>query len=509
MQIKVQKTEASGYAIRAALFLSILLCAGSVFGQGKATVLGGEFSGTIGKSRVSMKIGRTMEQRFGRFSDLDRHSPKLQRIQGFYYYDRYQQDILLLGYSDEQGNITISEYATPGKPPTGVFKGSVAGSTFQGRWESPDGKRSVEFELTEIRKYLRTHQEAERIARRDEELAAQSANDKDFAKAIFYLTLSRLEPADEGNHTLADSKQTHSFESLFQAVLEGRLEEFKEKLASCRKESCYEFQFTQGPAAFLAERNGDLDMAKQLYRSVCVPPGLYFQPITFNCLMYAALGERTGDRKATLEGYDLACHRTKSMCGKASGPDEAQLIAAIQDQKQDVIEKLLKKPLYVNANNGEALLNAVIAGDSKLVQTLVEKGADPNLSDGRILEFAIENNHADIAGFLLDHSADPNAHALYYAVAKGNIPLIEKLILKGADINYNAYVGAGTALIRAAEDNQLEIVKLLLDHGADPTLKAKFHDSPMDETSNREIKRLLSEAIANCRSGVRKCESPN
>jgi hypothetical protein len=170
-----------------------------------------------------MKIGRSMPQRFGRFSDFDKQFPRLQRLEGFYYYDRYQQDILLLGYFDEQGNITISEYATPGKPPTGVFKGSLAGSRFQGRWESPDGKRSVEFELTEVRKQLRTTQEAERISRRDEELAAQSTNDKDFTKTIFYLTLSRLEPATVStNHTLNDPKKTQNLGSALSGSIGGK-----------------------------------------------------------------------------------------------------------------------------------------------------------------------------------------------------------------------------------------------------------------------------------------------
>src|SRR5262249_37163146 len=151
-----------------------------------------------------------------------------QRLEGFYYYDRYKQDILLLGSLDEQGNITISEYATPGKPATGVFKGSLSGKMIQGRWESPDGKRSVEFELTAAQKYLRTGQEAESVSRRNQELAAQSANEKDFAKTIFYLALSRVELP----------RATQSLEELFQAALDGKLDAFKEKLASCRKESC-------------------------------------------------------------------------------------------------------------------------------------------------------------------------------------------------------------------------------------------------------------------------------
>jgi alpha-beta hydrolase superfamily lysophospholipase len=49
----------------------------------------------------------------------------------------------------------------------------------------------------------------------------------------------------------------------------------------------------------------------------------------------------------------------------------------------------------------------------------------------------------------------------------------------------------------------------MLDHAADPTTEAKFHSSPMEDTSNPEIKRLLTEAIARYRSVVRKYESTN
>ena len=503
----MRKAGVSGYAVRGVLFLSILLCAGPVFGKGKGTFLEGTFSGTIGKSRVSMKLWRSLPQRFGRFSLLDSQFPRLQRLEGFYYYERYKEDILLLGYFDEQGNWTISEYAEPGVSPTGLFKGSLKEERFEGRWETPDGRRSVKFELIEIKKELRTGQEAMIVSREDEELAAQSTKDKDFPKAIFFLTLSRL----AGSHSI----ETQNWEALFQTLLDGKREEFKEKLASCRKTNCSKFVLTQGPLGFLAEQDGDFSNAKRLYRGLCVPPRLYFQPITFNCLVYAALGERTGDRRAALEGYDLACQRTKSMCGKASGADEAQLIAAVREKDFDVAEKLLEKPINVNANNGGALLYAVLAGDFRLVQTLVEKGADPNLSNGQILETAIKNNHEDIANFLLDCGADPNisdmggSHALCAAVEKRSIPLIEKLISKGADVNENDYVGGGTPLLCAAEDNQLEIVKVLLDHGADPTIEAKFHGSPIQATSDPEIKKILSEAIASCRSGARKCESTN
>jgi ankyrin repeat protein len=136
------------------------------------------------------------------------------------------------------------------------------------------------------------------------------------------------------------------------------------------------------------------------------------------------------------------------------------------------------------------------------------------LSEGAILDDAITTRHPEIADFLLDHGADPStpgvlgkSQTLYLAVKSGDVHLIEKVIAKGADVNENDYVGAGTPLIRAAMDNNVAIVKLLLDHGADPTAEAKFCGPALQVTSSPEIKKLLTEAIAGCQSGARKCES--
>lgn len=489
------------------LTLSLLLCAGATLGKGNGTFLEATFSGTIGSSRVSMKLRRTVPQRFGRFSLLDRQFPKVQRLEGFYYYERHRQDILLLGYFDDQGNWTVFEYAEPSDSPSGVFKGSLKDGKFGGKWDTPDGTRPAEFHLTEVKREIRTVQDSVRVARCEQEQAAQNAQDKNYRKAIFFLTLSRL----AGDHRI----DTQNWEELFQSLLDGKREEFRQKLASCEDEHCSELQLTRGPSAFLAEQDGDFDPAKMLYRDLCIhQASTLFQPVTFHCLMYAALGERIGDRKVTLEGYDLACYRTKSMCGKASGTDETDLVAAIREQKHDVVEKLLARPLNINANNGEILESAVLRGDLKLVQMLIEKQADPNLHDGRILEEAIANRHLAIAEFLLDHGADPKIlptgpGPLYLAVEAHDIPLIETLISKGADVNGNDYVGSGTPLMRAAEANQLEIVKLLLRHGADPTIAAKFHAFPLEATSDPEIKKLLNQAIANCRNGTQRCEATN
>jgi hypothetical protein len=470
---------------------------------------GQNFSGMIGKSKVSMKLWRRSPVQLANQGFLFLGSPpsKVNLVEGFYFYERYKRDILLVGQSDEQGNCTIWEYAEAGGPATGVFRGSLAGGRFRGQWESPDGKRSVEFDVLATRTEFRTRQEAATVSRQNEELATESVKNEDFGKAVFYLRMSRL----AGMPSL-----TQNWEVLFETLAEGKGDGLRTKLTSCKKKRDWSCAFARGPLAFLGQQDGDLITAKTLYRELCLEsdPSLS-SPRAFPCLMYASLGERSGDRQAALAGYDFACQHAQSMCAKAWGPDEAELISAIREKRSDAVDRLLEKSINVNAQNGAALLQAVLWGNLKLVQALVQKGADPNLDDGQILDTAIMRDREDIASFLLDHGADPNGsfmgvpQALHFAVERGNIRLVEKLIAKRTDVNANDYVGAGTALILACEANQLEIVKLLLAHGADPTMKAKFHDPPVEATSNPEIKKMLNEAIASCRRGERKCEEEN
>lgn len=489
--------------------LTLFLLANSVLSARGANVdllTGQVFSGMVGKARITMKLWRLSpwQQSAKGFLYLGRPPARDSLVEGYYFYDRYKRDILLLGQSDAQGNWALSEYAEAGKAPTGVFRGSFLGGKFQGRWESPDGKKFADFSVVEFNHEPRDTPEADIVSRRNEELAFESVKAKDFQKAVFYLRMSRL---------AGRPSNTQNWEVLFEAELEGKQDDLRRRLPSCKVD--YSCAFAQGPMAYLAEQDSDFSTAKKLYQHLCLheDAGLNLPP-TFTCLVYAAFGEHSGDQEAAKEGYDLACERTKSLCSMAGGSDEEDLISAIQQRKSDVAERLLEKRLNVNARNGAALLNAVVYGDQKLVEALIQKGANPNLGDGQILETAIDNNHDEIAEYLLDRGADPNAnrgeaHALNHAVAKGRIPLIEKLLAKGADVNDNDYVGAGTPLIRATEDNQLEVVQLLLDHGADPTITAKFHNPPIQATSNPQIRTILEGAIASCRTGARKCESKN
>ena len=93
--------------------------------------------------------------------------------------------------------------------------------------------------------------------------------------------------------------------------------------------------------------------------------------------------------------------------------------------------------------NGDDFVRSAAEGDQKALGLFFAAGFDvntPNTAGYTGLMAAAERGRVDIVKLLLDHKADPN--------------------VAGRD--------AGTALMLAAENNQPEIVKLLLDRGADP-----------------------------------------
>lgn len=127
--------------------------------------------------------------------------------------------------------------------------------------------------------------------------------------------------------------------------------------------------------------------------------------------------------------------------------------------------------------DGEGFVTAVRKGDNDKALDLLNK--NPNVVNARDYDgntpliSAIQNRDADWTGELLRRHADPNV-----ADGHGETPLIaaarisfnqaaEWLIAMGADVNEDNRMGE-TPLIIAVQQRDLPLVKLLLDHGANP-----------------------------------------
>ncbi len=125
----------------------------------------------------------------------------------------------------------------------------------------------------------------------------------------------------------------------------------------------------------------------------------------------------------------------------------------------------------------------------KMIMDLVNKLLQPS-----------EKNHPLVEDFVHSLLVDKYRNTqLFYAVYKGHLEIVKLLLEKGANVNAKDKYG-DTPLLRATKQRHLEIVKLLLDKGADVNEKDKYGDTPLlsaVEIDHLEIVKLLLEKGAN------------
>jgi len=175
------------------------------------------------------------------------------------------------------------------------------------------------------------------------------------------------------------------------------------------------------------------------------------------------------------------------------------------------MQGLLPHSYYNKAipHGGEtALMFAARNGDAASARMLIEAGANPNDSDAwgvSATTLAAHSDFTDVVELLLDKGADPNAAkagfaALHNAVMQRNERMVRALLEHGA--NPNAPLETWTPQRRTADDLFFgpplvgatplwlaarflvpEVMKTLLEHGADPTfvLHADFVSGNMNK----------------------------
>ena len=195
----------------------------------------------------------------------------------------------------------------------------------------------------------------------------------------------------------------------------------------------------------------------------------------------------------------------------------------IQNAKHDsalhltIVNLLLETPVNVNVEDKGRLVplyNALWNKQESFVELLLGNGANANekpiegfiSADGIYEPFtplgiAIYTENLRNVQSLLEHGANPNTpcrsklHSLNWAIEKNNIKIISLLLKHGSNVNFQDEQGR-TPLHKAFwSDCTLDIMKLLLEYGADVNIKVdgynSFHDAI--RTGDADIVKLYLE----------------
>jgi ankyrin repeat protein len=154
-----------------------------------------------------------------------------------------------------------------------------------------------------------------------------------------------------------------------------------------------------------------------------------------------------------------------------------------------IIRKLLDAGVDVNSANpgGEtALMTASRSGSAEAVKLLLDRGANANAKDAvhaqTALMWAVLENHPDVVKLLIAGGADVNAHTTVTLPKGEYVParaggasgngIIRQRALPTAD-------GGMTPLLFAIRDGNVDMMRLLLDHGADLAQGSGNHTTPL------------------------------
>ena len=147
----------------------------------------------------------------------------------------------------------------------------------------------------------------------------------------------------------------------------------------------------------------------------------------------------------------------------------------------------------------EAFVSAARDGDLAAMQKLLARGVDVNAKDnsgGTALYWA-SFDHLDIVRALLDRGADVNADTpLVVASFGGHLDIVRALLDKGADVNAKDSRDGGTALMAASAQGHLDVVQALLEKGADVNAKGNDGTTALSVAKDDGVKAVLTEAGA-------------
>lgn len=175
---------------------------------------------------------------------------------------------------------------------------------------------------------------------------------------------------------------------------------------------------------------------------------------------------------------------------------KSKIIVVIKNKSVLTIFSLLFLLIELNAQDNPDFIKAVLKGDVKKVESMLNAGVSANSSsngESALIHCAKVNSSwstsLSILKLLLKHGADMNAWAivegtaLTISITSGNIDFVKTLVENGVDVNFRHQYLVPAIFFAANSKHRNEILKILLENGADPNDRNSDSMTPLMLTS--------------------------
>ncbi len=199
--------------------------------------------------------------------------------------------------------------------------------------------------------------------------------------------------------------------------------------------------------------------------------------------------------KSTKDGYTPLCmaaqnghlntvealsNESKSSIDKINNEGETPLFKAAQQGHIEVVKWLIEHGAAFKSARKDGIAPLHIAaynGHSKVVELLLAYGEDVNITEpmtgATALYMAAQNGHLETVKILLEKKSDINhiirdgSTPLQIAVKNNHVDVARFLLQRGADVNKTSIYGVTPLVMAVFITEDTNIIKLLLDTGAD------------------------------------------
>lgn len=170
----------------------------------------------------------------------------------------------------------------------------------------------------------------------------------------------------------------------------------------------------------------------------------------------------------------------------------------------DITKLLIKAGVNINSvdlNGMTSLMLACMGGFNNLIELLIENGADVNKYDHNdwtpLLAYAnSQHDNPEIFKFLIEKGANSNAltkdkvSSLMMASFRGHLNIVEQLLKLGMHVNH-ADVYGKTAIFSACLSGNVDIVRTLIDNGADTLISDKNGDTVLTFAKKNKLSTIV------------------